>query len=275
LIHHESQGPISDARIVAQIAPNMQRIARTDENGKFVLTQLPHSPITIYITKSGFRSRQMTITPSEEMQPIVIELKPEKPVTQKITLKGVEVHIAEETKIILTADGRTLTDAEYVEYSKEEVISRVATLSDFYKIWTESESRRKFLEELRNESIYPELLASIIKIPDADTFDILAHVAFDAPILTRDERANAFINKRATVLSALGAKAQEVILSLLDKYRIGGIEQISKPEVFRVPPFDKLGYLRGVAEIFGGFDKLKEALDEVQGGLYSDIGGAK
>jgi type I restriction enzyme R subunit len=125
-----------------------------------------------------------------------------------------------------------------------------------------AESRRKFLEELRNESIYPELLASIIKIPDADTFDILAHVAFDAPILTRDERANAFINKRATVLSALGAKAQEVILSLLDKYRIGGIEQISKPEVFRVPPFDKLGYLRGVAEIFGGFDKLKEARNE-------------
>jgi hypothetical protein len=79
----------------------------------------------------------MTITPSEEMQPIVIELKPEKPVTKKIVLKGVEVHIAEETKIILTADGRTLTDAEYVEYPKEEVTSRVATLSDFYKIWTE------------------------------------------------------------------------------------------------------------------------------------------
>ena len=273
IIHYESQVPVSDTRIVAQIAPNIQRIARTDDNGKFVLTQLPHSPIALYVTKSGFRSRQLTITPGEGLEPIVIELKPEKPVTKKISLEGLEVHIAEETKIILTADGKTLTEAEYIEYSKDGVIKFVATLNDLYKIWRNTEKRRTFLEELRKKSIYPELLASIVKVPDGDTFDIIAHIAFDAPILTRDERANAFTNKRATFMNAIGDRAQDVILSLLDKYRIGGIEQISKPEVFRVPPFDKMGYLRGVAEIFGGFDKLREALDEVQSGLYADYGG--
>nr|MDO8080349.1 DEAD/DEAH box helicase family protein [Candidatus Freyarchaeota archaeon] len=272
LIDHENQSPISDAHVVAQMAPNMQRAARTDKNGNFVLRQLPHSPITIHVTKGGFRSRQLTITPSEGIQPIVIELKPGETAPKKIILKDLEVHIAEETKIILTANGKTLTDAEYIQYSKEGVISRVTTLNDLRKIWINSETRDKFLEELRNNSIYPELLASIIKIPDADKFDVIAHIVFGSPILTRDERANAFLNKKATFLNAMGDNAQEVILSLLDKYRIGGIEQISKPEIFRVPPFDKMGFLRGVAEIFGGFDELKETLDEVQSGLYGEIG---
>jgi type I restriction enzyme R subunit len=274
LIEHESQALVPDARIVAQIAPNMQRVARTDRSGRFILAQLPHSPVTIHVTKTGFKSRQMTITPSEDMEPVVIELRPEKEIVKKIELKGLEVHIAEETKIILTATGKTLTDAEYVDYSRDGVVDRVATLKDFYKIWKDGKKRKQFLEELRKDSIYPELLAGILRMPDADAFDVIAHVAFDAPILTRDERANAFLNKKATFLSALGGRAQDIVLSLLDKYRIGGVEQITSPEIFRVPPFDRMGYLKGVAEQFGGYGKLREAIDEVERGLYGEAGGA-
>jgi len=274
LIEHESQAAVPDARVVAQIAPNMQRVARTDGNGRFVLAQLPHSPITIQVTKTGFKSRQMTITPREDMQPIVIELRPEKEIVKKIELKGLEVHIAEETKIILTASGKTLTDAEYVDYSREGVIDRAATLKDLYEIWGDGKKRRQFLEELRKDSIYPELLAGILKMPDADAFDVIAHVAFDAPILTRDERAKAFLNKKASFLGALGERAQDIVLSLLDKYRIGGIDQITSREIFRVPPFDRMGYLKGVAEQFGGYGKLREAIDEVERGLYGEARGA-
>ena len=274
LIEHESQAAVHDARVVAQIAPNMQRVARTDRNGRFVLAQLPHSPITIQVTKTGFKSRQMTITPREDMQPIVIELRPEKEIVKKIELKGLEVHIAEETKIILTATGKTLTDAEYVDYSREGVIDRAATLKDLYEIWGDGKKRRQFLEELRKDSIYPELLAGILKMPDADAFDVIAHVAFDAPILTRDERAKAFLNKKASFLGALGERAQDIVLSLLDKYRIGGIDQITSREIFRVPPFDRMGYLKGVAEQFGGYGKLREAIDEVERGLYGEARGA-
>ena len=268
IVHYETQRPIPDVKVVAQIAPNMQRMARTDEEGRFCLNQLPHSPITIQVNKGGFRSRQLTLTPSENMQPIIIELKPEVPAAKKIIIKNIEVHIAEETKIILMANGKTLNDAEYVEYSRKGIIKRAANLKDLYHIWINSEERNIFLNELKEESIYPELLASIIKRPDADTFDVIAHVAFDAPILTRDERANNFINKKALFLNALGEKARDVILSLLDKYRIGGIEQISRPEVFRLPPFDEMGYISGVANMFGGSDKLKTALSELQRGLY-------
>jgi type I restriction enzyme R subunit len=273
IVHYENYSPIANARVVAQIAPNMQRDARSDGDGKFILTRLPHSSIKINVTKTGFRPRQLSITPGKGMDPLIIELKPEKPEAKKIILKGLQVHIAEETKIVLTISGKTLTDAEYIEYSKEGVVKRIATLNDLYIIWMNREKRRKFLQELEEESIYPELIASIIKMPDADTFDIIAHIAFEAPVLTRDERANAFINKKSNFLNAFRDKAKEIVLTLLDKYRIGGIEQIS-PEVFKVPPFDKMGYLRGIAKIFGGFDSLRKALDELQSGLYEEtVGG--
>ena len=273
VFHAETNVPIQGAKVVAQVGPNIQRIARTDERGYFILERLPHSPVTLHISKGKFRSRQMTITPSEEMGPVLIELKPEKPRREKIIVKGVEVYVAEETSISISSTGRTLTDAEYVEYSREGVIKRAATLGDLYDIWLDRERRRKFLEELIGESIIPEVLAGILKTPDADTFDVLAHVAFGAPLLTRDERARAFLNKKRQLIDALGSRAREVMLALLDKYRIGGVEQITRAEVFRLPPFDRLGYLRGVAEIFGGMDKLKQAISMLERGLYESTEG--
>ncbi|MGQ9469785.1 MAG: type I restriction-modification enzyme R subunit C-terminal domain-containing protein, partial [Nitrososphaerales archaeon] len=180
--------------------------------------------------------------------------------------------IAKEIRIVLTADGRTLTDAEYIEYSKKGVVQRAASLNDLREIWMNAKKRDKFLEALRDQSIYPDLIASLLKRPDADSFDVLAHITFGVPIFTRDERANAFKNLNREFLNTFDPKAQEVLLALLDKYRVGGVEEISKPEVFRIPPFDKYGFIRGVANLFGGFDQLREAIDEVQRGLYFDGG---
>jgi len=258
------QRPISGVRVVAQIGPNLQQAAVTKEDGSFELEGLPHSPVELRLSKAGFRQRQVKVTPPDE---VTIELMPDIPTTHKIEVEGIEVYIAEETKIVLTSSGKTLTESEYIEYAKEGVVERVATLDDLYQVWTDSSTRDAFLKDLREHSIYPNLLASLFKKPDADTFDVLAHLAFGAPLLTRDERANAFLNKRSEFLRALGADAQEVLLSLLDKYRMGGVEQI-KPAVFNIPPFDKFGYIRGVAEMFGGIDKLKEAIEQLQKGLY-------
>jgi len=271
VIHHETQVPIPDCKVIAQIGPNMQRVARTSKDGTFILVNLPHSPITLYVSSSGFRSREMTITPEPSLSPIVIELKPEVTVERKITLKGIEVYIANEARIIFTSDGKTLTDAEYIEYSKKGVVKRAASLRDLRQIWIDAETRQKFLDALREQSIHPELIATLLKQPGADSFDILAHIAFGVPIFTRDQRANGFKNLHVEFINAFAPETQEVVLALLEKYRIGGIEEISTPEVFRLPPFDKKGYIRGIAELFGGFDKLKEAINQVQRGLYFDF----
>jgi type I restriction enzyme R subunit len=268
ILHHETQMPITNARLVAQVGPNLQRAARSDSKGRFVLANLPHSPVTIHIGSTGYQSREMTMTASPEMSSVIVELKPESPVEKKIMLKGIEVFIANEVRIVLTDDGKTLTEAEYIEYSKKGVIERATTLHDLREIWIDGQKRRKFLDALRMSSIHPDLIAGLLKRPDADSFDALAHIAFGVPMLTREERAGALKNLNSTLFDSLAPRAQGVLLALLDKYRAGGVEEISRKEIFRIPPFDEMGYLKGVAEMFGGFDNLRKAIDEVQRGLY-------
>ncbi len=69
-------------------------------------------------------------------------------------------------------------------------------------------------------------------------------------------------------MNSLGPNARGIMLSLLNKYRLGGIDNVS-PDAFELPPFDKEGYILGVARKFGGLDKLKVAIDEIQKSLYS------
>lgn len=271
VIHKETQEPLAGIMVVAQVGPNIQRQVRTEHDGRFTLTELPHSPITLYFRAAGFRSRQLTITPLPEMEPLIIELKPERPAKEPIRVENIEVHIAEETRIVFTADGRTLTEAEYIGYSREGVIRRAASLHELREIWIEPEKRTVFLNALKGESIFPYLLAAILRHPAADTFDLLAHVAFNAPILSRDERAQVFLNRCGQFLSAFGTEAHEVILALLDKYRVGGVEEI-RPEVFHVPPFDRMGYIEGIIQRFGGDPhRLRAAMDGLQKEIYAEL----
>jgi len=265
VVNDETGDGIEKARIIAQIAPNEQRITRSERGGRFKLKQLPHSPITLQIKKSKFRSKGLTINP-EKVGELVIRLKPIKKEKRKIVIEGIEVHIAEETTIKLD-DGTVLTEAKYIEYSKRGVVKRAATLNDLFNIWIDDKKRDKFLEELKQESIQAELISKILKMPDADDFDALAHITFNAPILTKSERVRGFINRKASLLDAIGTQARDIILTLLDKYRVGGIEEF-KAKTFRVPPFDKMGYLRGIIQLFGGIENLKQTLETVKRELY-------
>ena len=88
VIDHETQNPIGKARIKAQLGPNMQRNSRTNTDGRFILEKLPHSPITLNVSSKGFRSKELTLTPSTDLPLIILELKPEQPVEKKIELKA-------------------------------------------------------------------------------------------------------------------------------------------------------------------------------------------
>lgn len=268
VINSKTQIPIPEISVIAQIGPNMQRRIITNSKGYFNLTKLPHSAIALYVRGKGFKSKQMTITPIPDMPPIVIELKEEVPIIQKILIKGIEVHIAEETRIFFTEDGRTFNEAEYIEYSKNGFVKRVTSLEQLREIWIDWNKRNIFIEALKVKSIFPTLIASILKKPDADTFDILAHIAFDVPIITRDERAKAFLNKHQKLMNLFNPDAREVLLKLLDKYRVGGINEI-RPEIFRIPPFDKMGYMPGIIKRFKNTKILNYAMKELQRRIYA------
>ena len=82
-------------------------------------------------------------------------------------------------------------------------------------------------------------------------------------------QAKTFETREGTFLSRYDDEAREVIFALLDKYRVGGPEQLADPCVFRLRPFREMGQVPGVIQRFGGPEQLQETVREVQRRLYA------
>ena len=102
-------------------------------------------------------------------------------------------------------------------------------------------------------------------------FDLICHVAFDQPPLTRRERAEN-VRKR-NYFTKYGEQARAVLDALLDKYADEGIENIEDPKVLRINPFDQFGTpIEIVNQIFGGRNHYEKALRELEKQLFETVG---
>lgn len=136
-------------------------------------------------------------------------------------------------------------------------------------IWVDPVRRRAFLEDLRRSSIHPEVLAEVLSQTEADTFDVLSNLAFSTLIHTRSERAAAFANREQGFLQGYDDAARQVILELLEKYRVGGIDQL-RSEIFRISPFREWGGAVTISRRFGGVEALGATLTELQRRIYPE-----
>ena len=273
VVDSEDGVPIPNARITARLGTNMVKPARTDENGEFLIDSCPRSSVKVKVEAKDYKVREVSVEPLPFMDKtaVVIELKKKKPREGKITVKGINVYIEEE--LYVEVEREKLNKAKYIEYAGENVRRKVITLDDLRKIWINREERRKFLEELKAKSINPELIAQLLNRPDADAFDIIAHVAFDAPILSRDDRAQALLNEKQQLINSFNETTKKVLLNLIEKYKMGGIEEIS-PEALETPDIQKIGKLKEIIDSFGGMDNLIRTLESIAKGLY-EAGGVR
>jgi type I restriction enzyme R subunit len=83
---------------------------------------------------------------------------------------------------------------------------------------------------------------------DMDAFDLVCHVAFDQPPLTRKERANN-VRKRNYFAKYQG-KASEVLDALLTKYENEGITTLESGTTLKVAPINQLGSAYGIGSCF-------------------------
>jgi len=267
IVISKTETPIIGAKVTVMTKAHEHLQTTTNELGIFAFDKLPRIKVTLQISANGFVRRELRITPTPEPQPEIYELKKERKTPHKITLGGVDVYIYSTADLTFDVGGNHLKSAEYKEYSKEEVAKLALTLDDLQKIWIDEEKRKTFLSNLKDQSVSPEALAKLIDREDADFFDVLAHVAFDAPIISRDERAQAIEIRKQEFLSSLGREAQPIILALLDQYRIGGIEDISRKEVFNLPKFQEIGIEKIIVSL-GGPQQARSAIQKLQKYLY-------
>ncbi len=266
----DSGALIVGASVSALIGLNEQQGPfRTNWDGRFRFTRLPVGTVRLSVGGADYRRRQVSVeTAVDTVQTVTIELKPETGPAGKIEVQGLTVTIADEATFLVEGSGDQLTLAQYLDYTRKKVIGYVPDWAQLHEVWTDPAKREPFLETLEAESIHVEVLAEVLAQPRADQFDLLAHIAFDKPIRTRDERADAFVNHEQHFLEKHDGQACEVILALLDKYRLNGVSEMVSPDVFRLSPFREMGQAPGVIKRFGGAEPLRTALGEMQRRLY-------
>jgi len=263
---------IVGATVTLITGPNAQRgPIRSDENGCFRFTNLPEGSLSLIVSGTGFRRRQLQVqTLADETTTVDVELSPEGEPVGRIRVEGLEVRIADEAVFVIEGSGQQLTQQQYLDYTREKVrqVSQAQKIDDLRNTWINAITRRKLLTDLQAASVYVDVIADVLGQSEADQFDLLGHLTFGTPLRTRSERAAAFINRESRFLQAQPKPAQEVLLALLEKYRATGVDEISDPRIFRLPPFFEMGQAPGVARRFGSLPKLQSNLAELQRRIY-------
>ena len=142
--------------------------------------------------------------------------------------------IAERVKY-LDADGKLITES-LRDYSKRAVTNRFASLDTFLQRWNAADRKQAIIDELEEEGLRLEPLADEVN-PDLDPFDLICHVAYGRPPLTRRERAEN-VRKR-DVFAKYGPQARAVLDALLQKYQDEGVVDLGDPRILQIPPIDK------------------------------------
>jgi type I restriction enzyme R subunit len=165
---------------------------------------LPHNEIKLVLEKSGYNKKEIKIQPGPDFKKVdTITLTKERKRKAKIEIRGIPVYIETEEEILIEAGGKKLTKAEYKEYSREGIKRRIISLDDLKSIWTDDQKRKDFLEDLLQLGISPEIISAVLlERSDIDGFDALAYVAFDAPIISRDERARVLIELKQKFINS-------------------------------------------------------------------------
>lgn len=184
---------------------------------------------------------------------------------KKIYVSGVDVSILSERKQFLDTNGKLIT-CSLKEYTKTGILTSYRSLDSFLQAWNDAEKKKIIIQELENQGLIFEELKEEIK-SDLDIFDLICHIAWDAPALTRKERAEN-VRKR-NYWTKYGEQARNVLNALLDKYAETGIENIEDMKVLTVEPLKDLGTPSEIVNIFGGKQNYLAALKELEDEIYA------
>jgi type I restriction enzyme R subunit len=194
-----------------------------------------------------------------------ITIDADEPGSRKIYVNGVLVTIIAERVKYLDGDGRLVTES-LRDYSKRAVTSKYASLDTFLRRWKGEDRKQAILEELEDAGLRLDILADEVN-PDLDPFDLICHVAYGQPPLTRRERADN-VRKR-DVFSKYGPQARAVLDALLTKYRDDGVVVgLDDVRILQIPPLDSMGTTVELVRQFGGKDKFEDAVHVLQRALY-------
>jgi len=169
-----------------------------------------------------------------------------------------------------TARRRPGKRADYLlRYTADKVRTLCTGPEDLRAGWADTEQRAAIVEQLAERGVDFQTVAAQAGKPDADPLDLLCHLAFNAPVLTRRQRADRGKRQQAAFFNYLVPETREILSDLLEKHAADGALQFTLPDVLQFPPISHRGNVAEIVGRFGGAEQLRNAVDELQVLLYA------
>jgi type I restriction enzyme R subunit len=183
----------------------------------------------------------------------------------KYVVQDVPVHVIAERVQYYGKDGKLITES-LRDYSRKTIVSEYASLDRFLKTWSEADRKRAIVEHLEEQGVFFEELAREVG-RDMSAFDLICHIAFDAPALTRKERANQV--RAQSYFTQYGEAARAVLEALLDKFEREGVVDLGNLRMLGVVPLSGLGTPIELVERFGGREPYMAAVRRLEEALFA------
>ncbi len=183
---------------------------------------------------------------------------------RKYYVNDVPVSVVAERVQYFGTDGKLISES-LKDYTKKSITKEFASMNDFLNKWNQAERKQAVIEELKEQGIFFEALQAEIG-KDIDPFDLICHIAWDKPPLTRKERAENV--KKRNYFTKYGEQAKAVLEALLDKYADEGIVNIEEPQILTISPFTEIGTPIEIIKQFGSIEDYKQAIQELETQLY-------
>ena len=184
---------------------------------------------------------------------------------RKYYLDNVAVSVMAERVQYYNADGALMTES-LKDFTRQRVRTRYETLDDFLTLWSAADRKQAVIDAMEEQGIFLDALADDVG-RDYDPFDLICHVAFDQPPLTRRERADR-VRKR-NYFTRYDEQARAVLDALLDKYATSGIERIEDMNELKTAPINRIGTVSEIVTgVFGGKENYLRAVRELEAQLY-------
>ncbi len=187
------------------------------------------------------------------------------PGISKYHVNGVTVSVIAERVQYYDADGKLVTES-FKDYTRKTLLKECATLDAFTRRWQAAERKQVIMDELAQAGVLWEVLSAEVG-QELDPFDLICHVVYDQPPLTRRERADNV--KKRNYFTKYNDTAQQVLTNLLDKYADQGVREIETKDALKVAPFTELGRPLELAKKgFGGPKQFEQAITELEEEIY-------
>ncbi|WP_028318859.1 EcoAI/FtnUII family type I restriction enzme subunit R [Desulfobulbus elongatus] len=188
---------------------------------------------------------------------------------RRYVVSNVEVKVAAERVQYFDANGKLITES-LKEYTRKALTKEYTSLDDFLCRWGSAEKKQAIIDELSEQGVFFDALADEIgqkSGKEFDPFDLICHVAWDMPPLSRKERAEQV--KKCNYFTKYGEQTRRVLEALLDKYADEGVTHIEETQILTITPFTNFGTPIEIIRGFGGLQQYQQAVNELEQALYS------